>query len=63
MKYRYVGKVSPERKGQACRLLQTWRGKAKHNVLVEFKDGKQVVCPMRCLRKRKDGGKWQVRLL
>lgn len=59
MLHRYVGRVNPEYKGQPCRLVQTWRGKAIHNVLIEFEDGKQMVCPMRGnVVKRKGGEKW-----
>ncbi len=61
MKYRYVGRLHdriaealhlPERlHGKLCKLLNTWRRHGPHNVLIEFEDGVQVVCSMRCLRK------------
>ena len=47
----YVGKANPQLKGNRCRILQTWRGKGPHNVLVEFCWGEKIMCPMRCLRK------------
>ncbi len=51
MTYTYIGRMNPERKGQSCRLINTWRRRAPHNVCVEFADGYQMVCPMRTLRK------------
>jgi len=51
---KYVGRAHPDLKGKMCRIINTWRGKAPHNVTVEFEDGFRVVCPMRCLRKVKD---------
>ena len=50
----YIGRMMLERKGQQCRLLNTWRRRAPHNVLVEFGDGFRVVVPMRTLRKIKE---------
>ncbi len=53
--YVYTGRMMPKRKGQLCKLLATWWGKAKHNVLIEFKDGFRVIVPMRGgVRRRKD---------
>jgi len=49
----FVGRLLPERKGQRCRILNTWRGKGPHNVRVEFEDGWQMVTPLRCTRKVK----------
>ncbi len=59
MKYVYIGRMLSERKGQPCKLLNTWRRNAPHNVLIEFEGGFKVVCPMRCLRKRKDGSRYR----
>ena len=51
-----TGRTMPKRKGQPCKLLTTWRRRAPHNVLIEFKDGFRVVVPMRSgVRRRKDG--------
>ncbi len=50
--YRYHG-PGPDHKAKIGRLLQTWRGKGPHNVRIEFEDGTQTICPMRCLRKIK----------
>ena len=47
----YIGRFKPERRGQQCRLLNTWRGKGPHNVQVEFSDGYRMICPIRCLRR------------
>jgi len=51
----YTGRMRPERQGQPCTLLTTWRRKAPHNVLIEFEDGFKMVTPMRgCVRRRKE---------
>ena len=47
----YVGRVRPDWKGRRCRVTQTWRGKGKHNVRIEFEDGSTATCPIRCIRK------------
>ncbi len=55
MKHVYVGRMRPERKGQPCLLVTTWRGKGKHNVLIRFADGVEFVTPMRgCVVRRKE---------
>ncbi len=57
MKHVYVGRMRPDRKGQPCELLTTWRRKAPHNVAIRFADGFTMVTPMRgCVQRRKDGG-------
>ena len=51
---RYVGRAGrSELKGKLCRVIQTWRGKGKHNVVIEFESGERVTCPIRCIRKVK----------
>lgn len=47
----FVGRLLPERKGQRCRIVTTWRKKGPHNVRVEFEDGWQMITPLRCTRK------------
>ena len=47
----YRGRMNPALRGKLCRVTQTWRGKAPHNVEVEFADGTRTICPLRCLRR------------
>lgn len=47
----YVGKARPAWHGRHCRILATWRGRAPHNVRIEFLNGRRAVVPMRCLRR------------
>ena len=47
----FIGRLLPERKGQRCRVVNTWRGRGPHNVRIEFADGHTTVCPVRCIRK------------
>ena len=49
----YVGRAMPEWKGRRCRVVTTWRRKGRHNVKVEFENGDETVCPIRCIRKVK----------
>ena len=50
----YVGRINHALRGRHCRVLTTWRRKAPHNVRVEFEDGERTICPIRCIRKRKE---------
>ena len=51
----YVGRIRPEWRGRRCRITQTWRRKAPHNVRIEFADnGEVTICPLRCLRWAKE---------
>jgi len=50
----YIGNANAERKGQPCRLVNTWRRKGPHNVMVMFADGYEMITAMRCLRKAKE---------
>ena len=47
-----VGKTYYE-KGEPVVIRAQWNGKGPRNVLIERKDGSQVVRPFRGLRKRK----------
>ena len=51
----YCGRVRPDWRGWQCRIVQTWRGKGKHSVLIEFTEGPQIgrraIVPIRCVRK------------
>ena len=51
---RYVGKTMPHWHGRLCRIVQTWRGRGPHNVWIQFEDGIETICPIRCTRKIKD---------
>ncbi len=58
MKHIYTGRMRPDRKGQPCLLVTTWRRRGPHNVLIRFEDGFEMVTPMRgSVQKRKDGVK------
>ena len=48
----YVGRANEALRGRACCIINTWRGRAPHNVRVEFEDGTRTICPMRCLRRQ-----------
>lgn len=48
----YIGRAGrPELRGKLCKVLETWKRHGKHNVWIEFEDGEQVICPVRCIRK------------
>ena len=47
----YVGRAMEQRRGEPCRMINTWRGGGPHNVQIEFADGVRAVCPVRCIRK------------
>ena len=47
----YIGRMSPLLKGKRCRIITTWRRYGPHNVLVEFENGRRIICPLRCLDK------------
>ena len=55
MTHVYTGRMRPERKGQPCELVTTWRRNGPHNVLIRFADGVQFVTPLRgCVVRNKD---------
>lgn len=47
---RYISRANPEYRGRLCRVLTTWRGKAIHNIRIEFEDGKIMITHVRCIR-------------
>ena len=52
----YRGRGRPEWRGRRCRIIETWRRQAPHNVAIEFEDGSVSVCPIRCTRRVDLGG-------